>query len=228
MNNKIDSMSAHIRSAVPEKFVDYMMKRHQWFHAEANASAYRDPRWSGAEGSYIAGHLERILGESEMRKAAILSRLDCEDAEHNGRNCTCVKVHAGNLVITSHRVPSPGFMVREAESRKQAAVANRFLNGYVLEGALCAPLPTLESAESIQVYLLHGTYIDPRTDEKKFFMQFAVPDSLVEDYCWVSSLAQLKQEYIADARAAKQTPSTIKDNVRPKLKKPAKKKEEKE
>lgn len=226
MNNQTDSMSAHIRSAVPEKFVDYMMKRHPWFHAEANASSYRDPRWAGAEGSYICGHLERILGESEMRKAAILSRLDWKDVEHNGRNCTCVKVYAGNLVITSHRVPSPGFMVREAESRKQAAVANRFLDGYVLQNSLCAPLPTLGSADSIQVYLLHGTYVDARTDEKKFFMQFAVPDALVEDYCWISSLAQLKQEYIADARAAKQTPSTIKDNVRPKLKKPKKAEEQ--
>ena len=92
-------------------------------------------------------------------------------------------------------------MVQEAESRKQAAVANRFLNGYVLEGSLSAPLPTLADAEQIHVYLLHGGTMDPATDEKKFFMHLAVPDSEVVKYCWDCSLQQLKQDFIADRRA---------------------------
>ena len=220
---EIGNFNSHVRSALPEKFFDYMLQRHQWFHQEASASCYRDPRWTAPEASYLLGHMERVLGESELRKVAKLCALRCEDVLHNAKNCNYVKVYAKNLVITAHRVQSPRQMVQHAESRKQAAVANKFLNGYVLEGTLSAPLPSIEGAEEIQVYLLHGWALDARSNEKKFFMQFAVPDAQVEEYCWECSFQQLKQEYLADKRVAKEKTSAVSDAVRPRIKKDKKK-----
>lgn len=226
MTQPIDFMNAHIRRAVPEKFVDYMLQRHSWIHQEAYQRCYSDPLLSKAEARYLLGHTERALCEAEMRKAAQLCGLQWMDVEHNGGNCSCVKVHAGNLVISSHRVQTPRQMVQEAESRKQAAAANRFLNGYVLEGSLSAPLPTLADAQQIHVYLLHGWTLDLATDEKKFFMHLAVPDSEVVKYCWDCSLQQLKQDFVADRRAKIVDSSPLTDSVHPRIKKKKKDGEE--
>jgi hypothetical protein len=226
MSQTIDFMNAHLRSAVPEKFIDYMLQRHSWFHQEAYQRCYSDPLMTAPEARYLLGHTERVLGEAEMRKAAQLCGLKWADVEHAGGNCTCVTVYAKNLSITCHRVQSPRQMVQEAESRKQAAAANRFLNGYVLEGSLSAPLPTLTNAQLIHVYLLHGWTIDPRSQEKRFFMNFAVPDSEIAKYCWDCSLHQLKQDFVADRRSTNIDASPLADAVHPKVKKRKKDREE--
>jgi hypothetical protein len=75
----------------------------------------------------------------------------------------------------------------------------------------------------IQVYLLHGWVLDTRTNEKNFFMQFAVPDSQIEEYCWECSFQQLKQEYLAEKRATKEKTSAVSDAVHPRIKRDKKK-----
>jgi hypothetical protein len=214
-----DTLRFHVRETVPEKFIDYMLQRQEWVYAEAYATAYRDPRWTKAEARSLVGDLERTLCESEIRKAATLSGMDWKDVEHNGKDCSCVNAFAGNLTITAHRVPAPGYVVQEAQSRKQAAAANRFMDGYFLDGALSSPLPQLASAPEIQIYLLHGTTVNPRTGERVLFMQVVAPDSEADGYCWKCSIHELKQDYLEASRLEQPKAEPVKDSVIPKIKK---------
>ena len=72
MTQLTDFMNAHIRRAVPEKFVDYMLQRHSWIHQEAYQRCYSIRFCPEREARYLPGHTERALCEAEMRKAAQL------------------------------------------------------------------------------------------------------------------------------------------------------------
>jgi len=163
----------------------------------------------------MLGYTERALFKSELRKAAIDSGLPCEDVGHNANNCNYVRVSAGNIRITAHRVPTPGSFVPEAESRKQDASVNQFLDEYIDEGLLRVPLPKIQHAKEIVFYILHGSIIN--LDGKKPFLEVATPDSELSTYRWNSSFLDLRQAYMADAR--KDATKEVEDKAKPKPKK---------
>ena len=189
-----DSLQVLFRQTVPVEFVDHLTRRQRWVYEEANRQCYDNPLWTEAEARYILGHTERVLFENEMRKGAVSFGIDWENANHVGDNCTYVKVVSGKFKMTGHRVPCPGYFVRPAESRKQEAAVNRFMDGYVLDGALSIPLPLLKQAKQIAAYILHGTTVD-ENGEKKLFLQLAIPDSELDGYRWECSFVDLRQAY---------------------------------
>lgn len=208
----------HIRTLVPVGFVTELARRQPQVYEEARASAYADPRWTKAEGRSLIGHFERAIFENVTRVAARNHGLSYDDVDHVGDNCSCVHVYAGNLALTTHRVSEPGQFVRQCESRKQNAVVNRFLNGYVLEGSLCAPLPDLEKAPQIRLYILNGTKLNAN-NEREHFVQLAAPDAELSRYQWACSFAELQQAYLADSRKDASGDVGIQSAQKPKLRK---------
>jgi hypothetical protein len=200
---------------VPHDFVGLLMQRQEPVYMEAQASAFNDPRWTRSEGRSLVGDFERAIFENVTRKCAKLAGLKYADIEHRGKNSSCVQIAASNLRLTTHRVPMPGYFVRPCESRKEAAAVNKFMDGYHLDGALCAPLPTLESAECISLYILHGKYIKS-TGEQRLFMQIAAPDASLDEYRWICDFGELHQAYMDDRRRSDD--GEMKDERKPKLK----------
>jgi hypothetical protein len=212
MDDRPDSLQVLFRKAVPVEFVSYLQRRQEWIYQEAYQSCYGDPRWTEAEARSLLGDTERALFESEMRRAAEKFGLTWRNADHVGLNCTYVKVIAGPFRISAHRVPSPGSFVRPCESRKQDAAVNKFMDGYVLDGALSVPLPRLERASEIAIHALHGSI---EVDSKKnLFLELAAPDSELETYRWQCSFMELRQAYLSDARST-QSAKEIEDRAKP-------------
>lgn len=192
----------HIRQHIPGGFVTFLAQHQPQVYPEAAASAFNDPRWTQAEGRMLVGDIERAIFENIVRKAAKKYKLRVSDVDHNGGNSSCIHVFAGNLRLTTHRVPSPNYFVRPCESRKQDSAVNKFMDGYVLEGSLSAPLPALDKAEEIRLFILQGSVIEEKDgkEERRSFIQLAAPDAALVRYRWICSFGELQQAYLADAR----------------------------
>ena len=132
-------------------------------------------------------------------------KLRWENVDHIGKNSSCVHIYAGNINLTTHRVACPGYFVRPCESRKQDAADDEFMDGYFLEGSLCAPLPTLSAAKEIRLYILQGSALNEK-GERESFIELAAPDSALAQYPWIRSFGELQQAYLADAREANREP----------------------
>ncbi len=207
----------HIRLHIPAGFITYLAQKQPQVYHEAAATAFTDPRWTRAEGRMLVGDVERAIFENIARKAAIKHGLKCKDVDHQGGNSGCVHIFAGNLRLTTHRVPCPGYFVRPCESRKQDTAVNKFMDGYVLDGSLCAPLPALNRAGQIRLYILQGSVLGEK-EERKGFIQLAAPDATLERYQWICSFGELQQAYLADSREANREQGQEK-RLLPKLKK---------
>jgi hypothetical protein len=212
-----DSLQLHFRKSVPVAFIARLIQRQEWIYEEARQQCFNGTLWSKAEARWMLGDTERAIFESEMRKAAKASGLNCEDADHLAKNCTYVKVSAANFRITAHRVPSPGCFVEPCESRKQDAAVNKFLDEWIDDGLLCAPLPKITSAKEIAIYVLHGA-TKSIEGKRTLFLELAAPDSELQDYRWNCSFADLRQSYLADAREPSAARS-VEDKAKPKPKK---------
>ena len=215
-NENHDNVQWHFRKSVPVKFIDHLIRRQEWVYAEARHQCCDNPLWSEPEARWMLGYTARSIFENELRKAAIASGLRVEDADHLGGNCSYVKVSAGNFRITAHRVPSPGSFVDPCESRRQDAAVNQLMDEYINEGLLCAPLPRIQQAKEIQIYLLHGE-LDNQAGVRMPFLELAAPDWELSKYQWQCSLSDLRQLYVADARIAG-TETALEDRARPKPK----------
>lgn len=194
-----DNLFQYIRTRIPIGFIADLARRQPQVYAEAAATAYEDPRWTEAEGRSLIGHLERAIFENMTRNAAKAHGMIPNDKDHHGENCSCVHVYSDNLALTTHRVPEPGHFVRQCASRKQDAAVNKFLDGYLLDGSLCAPLPQLKGAERIRLYILHGARVNAN-NEKELFIQLAAPDAELNGYQWICSFSELQQAYLEDSR----------------------------
>jgi hypothetical protein len=212
-----NSLQVLFRRTVPLGFIDHLVRRQEWVYQEAQAQCFKNTLWTEAEARFLVGDTERALFESEMRKAAQRFNLPWQDAAHQGGNCTYVKVSAGKFRITAHRVHTPGEFVNPCASRRQDAAVNQFMEGYVLEGSLCVPLPKLEEAEEIAIYLLHGSIVAP-DGQRASFINLAAPDSELEHYQWQCSSAELKQAYLADSRSSDKD-GEVRDLVQPTVRK---------
>lgn len=211
-----DSLQVLFRKLVPVRFIDYLLRRQEWIYQEAFQVSHDSALWSEAEARNLVGDMERAIFENEMRKSADVCGLKWENAEHAGDNFNFVRVIAGQFRLTGHRVSCPGYFVRPCVSRRQDAVVNRFMDGYVLDGALTVPLPKLEAAKAINVYILHGsTTVD---GQRRLFLELAAPDSELEGYHWQCSFLDLRQAYLADARQQKRT-GALEDKAKPKPRK---------
>jgi hypothetical protein len=215
--DKRDTLQVHFRQSVPVTFLDHLMRRQEWVYEEARQQCLGNALWTEAEADWMMGDTMRALFEAEFRRAAIACGLSWENVSHNGKNCTYVRVSAGNFRISSHHVSSPGSFVPPAESRKQDAAVNQFMDEYIDEGLLCAPLPKLERAKEIVIYLLHGA-TKSHDGRRALFLEFAAPDADSEVYQWHCSLSGLRQAYLAEARDASPDAS-IEDKAKPKPKK---------
>src|SRR6185312_732255 len=210
------SLQVLFRKTVPVGFIDYLLRRQQWIYEEAKQNCYGNSLWSEAEARSMLGDTERAIFEHEMRKGAEKFGLKWENASHAGDNFNYVRISAGSFRLTGHRVPCPGYFVRRCVSRQQNAAVNRFMDGYVLDGALSVPLPKLEAASAINVYALHGTTVIDGKESQ--FLELAAPDSELEGYHWKCGFLDLRQAYLADARKQK-TSSNVEDKAQPKPRK---------
>ncbi len=199
-----NSLLDHFRQQVPVEFVTEIARRQPLAYQEAVATAYGSPMWTDAEARTLVGDVERAIFENIARVAAKNSGLKTENVDHVGGNCSCVHVYSGNIALTTHRVTERGYFVRPCESRKQSASVNKFLNGYVLDGSLSAPLPVLSEANQIRLYVLHGSKLNANK-EREFFVQLAAPDAELARYQWICSFAELQQAYLADSRENENT-----------------------
>ncbi len=216
-SENVDPLQTHFRKSVPVAFITRLIQRQEWIYEEARQYCLNSTLWSDVEGRWMLGDTERAIFESEMRKAAVASGLRCEDADHFGNNCKYVKVTASNFRITAHRVVTPGCFVQPCESRKQDAAVNEFLDEWIDEGLLCVPLPKIQSAKELAIYILHGA-TQNHEGKRTLFLELAAPDAELQVYRWHCSFADLRQSYLADARELGAT-RQVEDKAKPKPKK---------
>jgi hypothetical protein len=167
---------------VPEQFWRALAARQDAVYQEAKDRAFETDSWTKPEAETVAPIIRRALFENELRKAAEVAGLRSFDMDHVGKNYGYVLIRAGNLVITAHHVGGPKHFVRPCESRKQNASINRWLDTLILDGIL--DLPSLDDAETINAYVLHGIEIEERAEQifETPFLQVAVPDAELSRY----------------------------------------------
>ncbi len=186
----------HLLNSIPAAFFEHLAARQSFVYEEVRESV-NDPRYTPVEGRYLAGYLRRSLMENLFRQAANASGLKWQDVMHPQGRFSCVHIYAANFHLTTHYVSNPGDFVRPCASRQQDASVNKFLDGYYLRGSLLAPLPTLESARAIQLYLLHGKRF---INTESLFINLALPDSELSKYQWQRTLPEIQQAYLEKFR----------------------------
>jgi len=213
--------------SVPAEFVKHLLERQLSIYQQAMHLAFDEQPWSEIEAITLMPYIRRALFESEFRKAAIQSGLKTHNSDHVAKNSTCVLVKAGGIILTGHCVEGPEEFVREAESRKQNAGVNKWLNHYVDSRWLTAPIPKLDE-RPIYINVLHGAWFSSRrtgagtVDPASCFIRFAIPAADSNKYLagcnW--SAQELLAMY-APATAAEPTAKSIPDEAKPSIKKKA-------
>jgi hypothetical protein len=222
-----DALRQRFLSAVPKVFVTRMLERQLSLYQQSVAAAFNEQPWMDAEGFSLLPHVRRALWEAEIRRAAIASDLMPYDMPHVGKNSSCVHIKADSIILTAHYVDSPNEFVREAESRKQNAGANHWLNHYVDDRLLTTPIPKLDE-RPIYINMLHGAWFPTRRedtmkiDQATCFIRFGIPASDSNQYlaCCLWSAQELVEQY-APVAAAEPTPKSMPDEAKPSIKKKA-------
>jgi len=208
--------------AYPKQFFTRLAERQQAIYAQSIAISFKDQSWESPEGNYILPHNRRILFESEFRKAAKDCKLHAFDSAHAGDNCTYVMVKADGLIITEHYVDGPKQFVRPAESRKQNAAVNNWLDEYTDENLLTQPLPKL-GRNAIYLNLLHGCTLmtSPEgelvVNSESCFLRIAIPDDESQKYLYNWSIQEVLMAY-ATAPDSAAAPQAIEDKAQPRTK----------
>jgi hypothetical protein len=115
--------------AVPKEFVTRLLERQQPIYQQSIAIAFNES-WTATEAKNVLPYIRRGLFESDFRKAGIECGLKTFDMPHVGENCSCVMIKADGLILTEHYVDGPGHFVRDAESRRQNAAVNKWLEEF--------------------------------------------------------------------------------------------------
>jgi hypothetical protein len=210
--------------AIPKAFVTTLLERQLPLYQQSVASAFNEQPWTDAEAITLLPYLRRALWEAEVRRAADACGLRTFDMPHVGKNSSCVHIKAGSVILTAHYVDSPNEFVREAESRKQNAGVNRWLNHYVDSRLLTTPVPQL-GERPIYVNMLHGAWFPTRREEvmkidsTTCFLRFGIPAADSNQYLagCVWSAQELLPQY-APVAAAEPTPKSMPDEARPSIK----------
>lgn len=213
--------------AFPKLFLTRTVERQRALYSQAIDMSFKDQTWKEAEANYIFPHNRRILFESEFRKTAEECGLSVFDSFHAGDNCTYVMVKAKGLIITEHYVDGPKQFVRDAESRKQNAGVNKWLDEYTDERLLTQPLPKL-GRNPIYLNLIHGCKFSKSKEgllsvtDDSCFLRIAVPNEASEKYLYNWSVQEILMAYATASKSAA-APQAIEDTAVPKAKLRAKK-----
>jgi hypothetical protein len=212
---------------VPQGLVQWLLLRQTAIYQQSIELAFNEQPWTHAEAITLLPYLRRALWEADFRKAAIDQSLTARDSDHNAKNSSCVLVKAGSIILTGHCVEGPNKFVHEAESRKQNAGVNKWLNHYIDPRLLTSPVPKLD-ARPIYINVLHGALFPARrkdamtVDPSTCFLRFAIPAADSNKYLagcnW--SAQELLTQY-TPAVAVEPTAKNIPDEARPSIKKKA-------
>jgi hypothetical protein len=211
--------------AVPQEFVKWLLERQLPIYQQSIALAFNEQPWTNAEAITLLPYVRRALWEADLRKAAIQFGLKPHNSDHVAKNSSCVLVKAGGIILTGHYVDGPEDFVREAESRKQNAGVNKWLNHFIDNRLLTAPVPKLDE-RPIYINVLHGAWFPARREEAMTvdpatsFLRFAIPAADSNKYLagcnW--SAQELLAQY-APTAAVEPTAKSIPDEARPSIKK---------
>ncbi len=209
--------------AFPRQFLVRLSERQLGIYNQSIAVACGES-WTAAEAVSVLPTLRRAFWESEIRKTAIECGLRPFDMYHAGENCTCVMVKADVMILTAHFVDGPGQLVREAESRKQNAAINAWMDEHTDERLLLQPLPKL-GTKPIYLNLLHGAYFTKTAsgelvvEPTSCFLHVAIPEAGAKRYCynWSAQKILLAYDSVTETAAA---PTAIEDNAKPRAKQP--------
>jgi len=212
---------------VPREFVTWLLARQLSLYQQSIELAFNEQPWSNAEAITLLPYVRRALWEADFRKAAIESGLKAHNSDHVAKNSSCVLVKAAGIILTGHYVDGPNEFVREAESRKQNAGVNKWLNHHIDSRLLTTPAPTLDQ-RPIYVNVLHGAWFPARredamtVDPSTSFFRFAIPAADSNQYLagcnW--SAQELLAQY-APATTVEPTAKSIPDEAKPSIKKKA-------
>ena len=208
-------------SAFPEQFLRRLVQRQKPLYAQSIAISFSES-WSRIESFSVLPGIRRALWENEIRQAAIECGLKSLDTPHAGENCSCVTVNSEGLALTVHYVDGPNQFVREAESRKQNAGVNDWLNYYTDERLLTSPIPKI-GGRPIYLNLLHGAAFPTLTnenlliDDTSYFLKLAIPASGAGRYLYNWSAQELLQVY-KTAPPAVSVKAELEDQARPRRK----------
>ena len=150
-----------------------------------------------------------------MELPSIRQRITCARAEVSNLFILILCLHGH--VKSTQNFQSPGCFVPPCESRKQDAAVNGFLDEWIDDGLLCVPLPKIEAAKEVAIYVLHGATRD-QEGKRTLFLELAAPDSELQLYRWHCSFAELRQSYLADSRKLGSA-RPVEDKAKPKPKK---------
>lgn len=207
---------------VPKQFLVRMLERQHALYQQSIAAAF-DERWSAPEALNVLPHLRRAFVEHDFRQTAIACGLKAFDTPHAGDNCTCVLVKAGQLILTAHYVDGPKQFVRDAESRKQNAAVNGWMDEHIDERLLVNPLPKFGN-KPIYLNLLHGGIFLRTADGKvsvdstACFLHIAIPDEASQKYLYNWSAQEILLAYSTAATQTVAVLEAIEDKAKPRAK----------
>lgn len=207
--------------AVPKEFITRLLERQQTIYQQAIAKSV-DESWTTIEAMNVLPYIRRGFCESEFRKTGIECGLKTFDMPHVGENCSCVMIKANALILTEHYVDGPGQFVRDAESRKQNAAVNKWLDEFVDERLLIHPLPKI-GRKPIYLNVLHGgRFANSDTDSltidpSSCFLRFAIPEEGSKKYLYNWSAQEVLLAYATAADTAV-APQAIEDKAQPRKK----------
>ena len=214
-------------NAVPREFVKWLLVRQHSVYQQSIALAFNEQPWTNAEAITLLPYVRRALWEADFRKAAIEHGLKTHNSDHAAKNSSCVLVKADRIILTGHYVDGPNDFVREAESRKQNAGVNRWLNHHIDNRLLTTPVPTLDE-RPIYVNVLHGAWFPARRedamtiDPSTSFLRFAIPAADSNQYLagcnW--SAQELLAQY-SPVNIVEPTAKSLPDEAKPTIKKKA-------
>jgi len=123
-----DQLQNLIMKSSPAAFWREIPTRQEALYNEARSYSYNKELWEDTEAETVFPIALRAIFENVVRRAAKLTQLKHFNMMHNGENYPYVLVKSGKLVITAHHVAGPNHFVRSAESRKQHAGVNEWLD----------------------------------------------------------------------------------------------------
>ena len=129
---------------------------------------------------------------------------------------------ASGLIVTEHFVDGPRQFVRSAESRKQNAGVNAWMDEHTDERLFVEAPPKIDK-KPIYVNLLHGAKFVKTADgsatflPESSFLRIAIPDKDSQQYLYNWSAQELLMAYTAVENAAA-APQVIEDQAKPRTK----------
>jgi hypothetical protein len=217
MNN--DALRQLITEQSPEGFWRELSTRQEALYREAYSYSNHGTLWDKHEALVVFPIVRRAVFESATRSAAQNNGMKAYNLFHTGDTYPYVLVKAKKLLITCHHVAAPDYFVRQAESRKQNAAVNKWLDYYMRNELMLHPLPDLRQSGKINLYILHGQQ-PADADRTTFtsFLQVAIPDADLTTYRKNFPVSELLQIYAQKAKDDAISGLRIADRAMPRIK----------